>query len=118
MYEQKFLENINKEYPDKEYEKDMTNISKDKKLKFMKDNFPMMFRKDKFYLYSILPKRRKSSKEYFISPDYFSINYNQNLFNNNSILYINYDLGYKNNGLNNNIYISLSNDFNKYIGNS
>lgn len=117
MYEQKFLENINKEYPDKEYEKDMTNISKDKKLKFMKDNFPMMFRKDKFYLYTILPKRRKSSKEYFISPNYFSINYNHNLFNNNSILYINYDLGYKNNSLNNNIYISLSNDFNKYIGN-
>ena len=116
MYEQKFLENINKEYPDKEYEKDMINISKDKKLKFMKDNFPMMFRKDKFYLYYILPKRRKSSKEYFISPDYFSINYNHKLFNNNSILYINYDLDYKNNGLNNNIYISLSDDFNKYIG--
>ena len=51
LYEQKFLENMNKEYPDEEYEKDMIACLNNKKMKFMKDNFPMMFQKDKFYLF-------------------------------------------------------------------
>ena len=120
MYEQKFLENINKEYPDKEYEKDMNNILNDKKMKFMKDNFPMMFKKDKFYLYSILPKKRLSSKEYFISPNYFNTKTKNNLFNNNPILYPDYDLNFKNiNSINSSMYISLPNpnsiDISKYF---
>ena len=70
-YEKKFLENINKEYSDKEYEEDIKNILKDNKKKFMKENFPIMFQKDKFYLYSKLPKKKLASKEYFIEPDFF-----------------------------------------------
>lgn len=31
LYEQKFLENINKEYSDKEYERDINECLKDKK---------------------------------------------------------------------------------------
>ena len=73
-YEKKFLENINKKYSDKEYEEDMKQCLKDKKMKFMKDNFPIMFQKDKFYLYSILPKKRLSSKEYYIKPEFFDEN--------------------------------------------
>ena len=64
-YEKKFLENINKNYSDKEYEEDIKQCLKDKKKKFMKENFPIMFQKDKFYLYSILPKKRLASKEYY-----------------------------------------------------
>ena len=32
----------------------------------MKQNFPIMFQKDKFYLYSILPKKRFSLKKNII----------------------------------------------------
>ena len=52
----------------------MKQCLKDKKMKFMKDNFPIMFQKDKFYLYSILPKKRLSSKEYYIKPEFFDEN--------------------------------------------
>ena len=40
----------------------------------MKENFPIMFQKDKFYLYSILPKKRLASKEYYIEPEFFDKN--------------------------------------------
>lgn len=73
-YEKKFLENINKNYSDKEYEEDIKQCLKDKKKKFMKENFPIMFQKDKFYLYSILPKKRLASKEYYIEPEFFDKN--------------------------------------------
>ena len=73
-YEKKFLENINKNYSDKEYEEDIKQCLKDKKKKFMKENFPIMFQKDKFYLYSILPKKRLESKEYYIEPEFFDKN--------------------------------------------
>ena len=73
-YEKKFLENINKNYSDKEYEEDIKQCLKDKKNKFMKQNFPIMFQKDKFYLYSILPKKRLASKEYYIEPEFFDKN--------------------------------------------
>ena len=79
-YEKKFLENINKNYSDKEYEEDIKQCLKDKKKKFMKDNFPIMFQKDKFYLYSILPKKRLSSKEYYIEPEFFNKNKNRTNF--------------------------------------
>ena len=73
-YEKKFLEKINKNYSDKEYEEDIKQCLKDKKKKFMKENFPIMFQKDKFYLYSILPKKRLASKEYYIEPEFFDKN--------------------------------------------
>ena len=73
-YEKKFLENINKNYSDKEYEEDIKQCLKDKKKKFMKENFPIMFQKDKYYLYSILPKKRLASKEYYIEPEFFDKN--------------------------------------------
>ena len=77
-YEKKFLENINKNYSDKEYQNDMQQCLMDKRKKFMKDNFPVMFEKDKFYLYSILKKKRLASKEYFIENDFFEKNKNEN----------------------------------------
>ena len=54
----------------------------DKRKKFMKDNFPVMFQKDKFYLYSILKKKRLASKEYFIKTDFFEKNKNEENFEN------------------------------------
>ena len=53
----------------------------------MKDNFPIMYQKDKFYLYSILPKKRLASKEYYIKPDFFdkkksTNNFDTYLYNN------------------------------------
>ena len=89
-YEKKFLENINKNYSDKEYENDMKLYLMDKRKKFMKDNFPVMFQKDKFYLYSILKKKRLASKEYFIKTDFFEKNKNEedleNCFNISDII--------------------------------
>ena len=115
MYEQKFLENINKEYSDKEYEIDMNECLKDKKLKFMKDNFPIMFQKDKYYLYSILPKKKQATKKYFIFPNYFNDIINKNLYNNYDILYTDYDLNFKDNNNiiyeNNNINIEYQNEY-------
>ena len=90
-FEKKFLENINKEYSDKEYEEDMKQCLKDKKKKFMKDNFPIMFQKDKFYLYSKLKKKRLSSKEYFIETEFFEKNKNEK---NSEIVFNNYDTGF------------------------
>ena len=92
-FEKKFLENINKEYSDKEYEEDIKQCLKDKKKKFMKDNFPIMFQKDKFYLYSILKKKRLASNNYFIDSDFFKKNNNKNIYeifsnNYNDISYI------------------------------
>ena len=88
-FEKKFLENINKEYSDKEYEEDMKQCLKDKRKKFMKDNFPIMFKKDKFYLYSKLKTKRLASREYFIETEFFEKNKNDNNleinFNNSDI---------------------------------
>ena len=115
MYEKKFLENINKEYSDKDYERDMNECLKDKRLKFMKDNFPVMFHKDKYYLYSILPKKRQSSKEYFIESNYFDNKNNENLYNYYDILYNDYELSYKEKFKDNNLNIinnKIINNFN------
>ena len=92
-YEKKFLENINKNYSDKEYENDMKQCLLDKRKKFMKDNFPVMFQKDKFYLYSILKKKRLASNNYFIDSDFFKKNNNKNIYeifsnNYNDVSYI------------------------------
>ena len=60
----------------------------------MKDNYPIMYQKDKFYLYSILPKKRLASKEYYIKPDFFdkkkSINNFDTYLYNNEIKDVNY----------------------------
>ena len=108
-YEKKFLENINKNYSDKEYEEDIKQCLKDKKKKFMKENFPIMYQKDKFYLYSILPKKKLASKEYYIMPEFFEknksvINFetylnNEELNSVNQIKDVNYS---NNNNINNN----------------
>ena len=115
MYEQKFLENINKEYPDSEYDNNMKECLNDKKMKFMKDNFPMMFQKEKFYLYTILPKKKKESKEYYIEQNYFNLRTNENLYNYNDILYVDYEIYFKDSNENNKFF--LNEDNNSIIGN-
>ena len=90
-YEKKFLENINKNYSDKEYEEDIKQCLKDKKKKFMKENFPIMYQKDKFYLYSILPKKKLASKKYYIEPEFFDKN---KIINNFEIYLNNNELNY------------------------
>ena len=90
-YEKKFLENINKNYSDKEYEEDIKQCLKDKKKKFMKENFPIMYQKDKFYLYSILPKKKLASKKYYIEPEFFEKN---KIINNFEIYLNNNELNY------------------------
>ena len=57
MKEKKKIEKVNKEYSDIDYERDMNEIIKDKKVKFMKENFQSMFERINYYLYSILPKK-------------------------------------------------------------
>ena len=69
----------------------MKQCLKDKKKKFMKDNFPIMFQKDKFYLYSKLKKKSLSSKEYFIETEFFEKNKNEK---NSEIVFNNYDTGF------------------------
>ena len=117
MYEQKFLENINKNYSDEDYEKDMKECLNDKRMKFMKDNFPIMFQKDKFYLYSILPKKRQGTKDYFIEPNYFNKKIGENLYNYYDVLYNDFDIsfGEKTKEINYNKNINLNNKtINKY----
>ena len=107
-YEKKFLENINKNYSDKEYEEDIKQCLKDKRKKFMKENFPIMYQKDKFYLYSILRKKKLASKEYYIEPEFFEknkfINNFETYFYDNELNSINKikDVNYSNNKNNNN----------------
>ena len=124
LYEQKFLENINKEYSDKEYERDINECLKDKKKKFMKENFPIMFQKDYYYLYSVLPKKRLATKNYYIDPNYFNDKFKENLFINYNILYEDYDLCYKESTQEsiNNIHLNIKDknqdkNFKKYLNN-
>ncbi len=66
--EKLFMENINKEYSDEQYLKDLDLNLKEERAQFMKENFPIMYRKDKYYLYTILLKRRRTKTTNFISP--------------------------------------------------
>lgn len=59
--EKLFMENINKQYSDEQYLKDLDLNLKEKRAQFMKENFPIMYRKDKYYLYTILLKKKKNS---------------------------------------------------------
>ena len=59
---------LNQEYSDEQYNKDMEQILKEKKSQFMQKNFPIMFRKDKYYLYNILLNKRRQQPIHFINP--------------------------------------------------
>lgn len=66
--EKTFMETINKEYSDEQYNKDLDMNLKEKRAQFMKENFPVMYRKDKYYLYTILLKKRRTQPINFIQP--------------------------------------------------
>ena len=66
--EKMFKERINKEYSDEQYIKDLDMNLKEKRAQFMKENFPIMYRKDKYYLYTILLKKRRLQPIHFIQP--------------------------------------------------
>ncbi len=66
--EKTLMDTINKEYSDEQYNKDLATNLKEKRANFMKDNFPIMYRKDKYYLYTILLKKRRAQPINFIQP--------------------------------------------------
>ena len=66
--EKEFMDKLNQEYSDEQYNKDMEQILKEKKSQFMQKNFPIMFRKDKYYLYNILLNKRRQQPIHFINP--------------------------------------------------
>ena len=66
--EKEFMDKLNQEYSDEQYKKDMEQILKEKKSQFMQKNFPIMFRKDKYYLYNILLNKRRQQPIHFINP--------------------------------------------------
>jgi hypothetical protein len=67
--EKKFMENLNKQYSDEQFNKDLDMNLKEKRVQFMKENFPIMFRKDKYYLYTVLLKKRRTQPINFIQPN-------------------------------------------------
>lgn len=69
LAEKEFMEKLNKEYPDEQYQKDLENNLKEEKAQFMQKNFPIMYRKDKFYLYTILLNKRRTQSIHFINPN-------------------------------------------------
>ena len=66
--EKEFMDKLNQEYSDEQYNKDMEQILKEKKSQFMQKNFPIMFRKDKYYLYNKLLNKRRQQPIHFINP--------------------------------------------------
>ena len=70
--EKMFMDKLNKEYSDEQYNKDLDMNLKEKKAQFMKENFPIMYRKDKYYLYTILLKKRRTQPINFIQPNTLS----------------------------------------------
>ena len=68
LNENKIIEQVNKEYSDNDYQKDLSNYLLEPKTDFMKKNFPIMFRKDKFYLFTVLLKRRRKDNIHFLNP--------------------------------------------------
>lgn len=72
MAQKSFMDKIDKEYSDEQYNLDLSLTLKDPKAQFMKENFPIMFRKDKYYLYTVLLKRRRTFPINFIQPKTFS----------------------------------------------
>ena len=66
--EKMIMEKINKIYSDEQYNHDLDLNLKERKAQFMKENFPIMYRKDKYYLYTILLKKRRTQPNNFIQP--------------------------------------------------
>ena len=69
--EKEFMDNLNRQYSDEQYNKDLEMNLNEKKAKFMKENFPIMFRKDKYYLYTVLLKKRRTHPINFIQSNTF-----------------------------------------------
>ena len=63
------MEKLNKEYPDEQYKKDLDINLKEEKAKFMQKNFPIMYRKDKYYIYNVLLHKRRTQPIHFINPN-------------------------------------------------
>ena len=70
--EKTFKERINKEYSDEQYSKDLDMNLKEKRAQFMKEHFPNMYTKDKYYLYTVLLKNRRMQPINFIQPNALS----------------------------------------------
>lgn len=66
--EKEFMDKLNQDYPDEQYNEDMAHVLKEEKSKFMQKNFPIMYRKDKYYLYNILLNKRRTQPIHFINP--------------------------------------------------
>ena len=60
--EKEFMDKLNQEYSDEQYNKDMEQILKEKKSQFIQKNFHKILRKDKYNLYNILINKRKKQK--------------------------------------------------------
>jgi hypothetical protein len=70
--EKTLKERINKEYSDEQYIKDLDMNLKEKRAQFMKEHFPIMYTKDKYYLYTVLLKNRRMQPINFIQPNSLS----------------------------------------------
>ena len=70
--EKEFMDKLNQEYSDEEYKNDMDKILKEEKELFMQKNFPIMYRKDKYYLYNKLLNKRRTQPIHFINPNLLS----------------------------------------------
>ena len=90
--EKAFMENLNKEYSDEEYNKDLSIKLKEKRAQFMKENFPIMFRKDKYYFYTVLLKKRRTQPINFIQPNTLSEDIQES--RKHQTLYLNEDFEY------------------------
>ena len=98
--EKAFMENLNKEYSDEDYNKDLTLNLKEKRAQFMKENFPIMFRKDKYYFYTVLLKKRRTEPINFIQPSTLSEDIQES--KKHQTLYLNEDIEYSNNAISKN----------------
>ena len=85
--EKEFMEKLNKEYPDEQYKKDLDINLKEEKAKFMQKNFPIMYRKDKYYIYNVLLHKRRTQPIHFINPN--SLNESIQESKKNQTLYLN-----------------------------
>ena len=70
--EKEFMDKLNQEYSDEQYKNDMDKILKEEKELFMQKNFPIMYRKDKYYLYNKLLNKRRTQPIHFINPNLLS----------------------------------------------
>ena len=90
--EKAFMDSLNKEYSDEDYNKDLSINLKEKRAQFMKENFPIMFRKDKYYFYTVLLKKRRTQPINFIQPSTLSEDIQES--RKHQTLYLNEDFEY------------------------